>query len=140
MSIEDLNRIEAEAAASEAIEGEHLAAGQPEPEPQGPTLADEIGGLVRTVVAILAPMLPSLTSIYTEPTIDAASGAVAKVCEKHGWLGGGIFGEFGEEITCAMILAPLAIQTNAGIRADLAALKAKQEAQQGTKADEQQAA
>lgn len=141
MDTKELNAIESEAAAAEALEGEHIAAGdQAEAAaPQGPDLAAEIGGLVRTVVAVFAPMLPSLPGIYTDATVDTAAGAVAKVCQKHGWLQDGVFGEFGEEITCAMILIPLAVQTNAAVRADLAALAAKNAAADQVQNEQQEA-
>lgn len=92
-----------------------------EPEPQGPDLAAEIAGAVTVAVATLGPIFPSLAGIYTPEVTQAAAQAVARVCEKHGWLQGGLMGKWGEEIACLAIVGPLAFQTYQGVRADLAA-------------------
>lgn len=86
----------------------------------------ELAGLVTTVTAVLGPAFPSLTKIYTPEATQAAAGAVAAVCVKHGWLSGGVFGEYGEEITAALVVGPLAIATVQGIKADMAARAAKE--------------
>lgn len=88
---------------------------------QGPDLATELEGLITGVVAVLSPMFPSLKETYTDTTTKAAAGAVAAVCTKHGWLGGGVFGEWGEEIAAAAIVGPLAFATYQGIKSDIAA-------------------
>ena len=51
----------------------------------------------------------------------AAAQAIAAVCNKHGWMQGGMMGRWGEEIACVAILGPLALQTVKGVKADLAA-------------------
>jgi hypothetical protein len=109
-----------QAAANEATA---TAPGAPAPEPQhqGPTLGDEIAGLLKVAVATLGPMFPSLKTIYTPETIGAASGAIAGVCEKRGWLQGGLMGEWAEEITAVAIVGPLAFATYQGVTADMAA-------------------
>lgn len=104
------------------------AAGSEEPgtltaEPESPRLdlAQEITGLATVAVATLGPMFPSLKTIYTPQVIEAAAQAIAGVCNKHGWMQGGMMGEWGEEIACVAIVGPLAWQTHQGIKADLAA-------------------
>lgn len=84
-------------------------------------LAQEIAGLATVAVATLGPMFPSLKTIYTPQVIEAAAQAIAGVCNKHGWMQGGMMGEWGEEIACAAIVGPLAWQTHQGIKADMAA-------------------
>lgn len=101
---------------------------QAEPEQTGPDLATEIAGLLKVAVATLGPMFPSLKTIYTDETIGAASGAVAAVCDKRGWLSGGLMGEWAEEITAVAIVGPLALATYQGVRADMEARKPKREA------------
>ena len=93
----------------------------------GPNLAAEIVGLVTVMVAALGPMFPSLPKTYTPEITKAAAESVARVCEKHGWLQGGIVGNWGEEIAAAAILGPLAYQTAQGIKADIEARKPKKE-------------
>ena len=82
-------------------------------------LADEIKGLVSLAVPMLAPVFPCLPGIYTEPVTAAAAEAIAAVCKKHGWLPDGIAGGYGEEVTAAVVLLPLAFTTYRGCREDL---------------------
>lgn len=84
-------------------------------------LAQEIAGLASVAVATLGPMFPSLKTIYTPEMTEAAAQAIAAVCNKHGWMQGGMMGRWGEEIACVAILGPLALQTVKGVKADLAA-------------------
>ncbi|MEG2045804.1 MAG: hypothetical protein RR100_03045 [Comamonas sp.] len=106
------------------------AAAGPEPgtevenqEQQAPQvdIAQEIAGLVQAAVGMLAPMFPSLPGIYTPEATQAASVAVAGVCNKHGWMQGGMMGRYGEEIACALIVGPIAFATYKGVQSDLAA-------------------
>lgn len=92
-----------------------------EPAPQGPDLAREITGLVTAAVAALGPMFPSLKAIYTPEVTQAAAQSIAGVCDKHGWLQGGVMGKWGEEIACLAVVGPLAVATYQGVKADLAA-------------------
>lgn len=108
-----------QAAANEPAPG--APATVPEQAEQGPDLAREITGLVTAAVAALGPMFPSLKGIYTPEVTQAAAQAVAAVCEKHGWMQGGLMGKWGEEIACVAIVGPLAFTTWQGIKADLAA-------------------
>lgn len=84
-------------------------------------LADELAGAVLAFVAIAGPMLPSLQKIYTQETTQAAAQSMAAVCEKNGWLQGGLMGEYAEEVTALIVCGPLAYATVQGIKADLAA-------------------
>lgn len=88
-------------------------------------LAKELTGLIGVAVATLSPMFPSLKDTYTPETTAAAAGAIAAVCDKHGWFQGGMLGEWGPEIACALIVGPLALATYQGINADLQDMRAK---------------
>lgn len=111
----DLAALQA-AAMPDAAPGAPVAA-----EPAGPDLAQELAAAVTVAVAILGPIYPSLKEIYTEQATQSAAGAVAAVCNKHGWLQGGMMGKYGEEITCLLVVGPLAVATYKGIQADTAA-------------------
>lgn len=106
------------AAATEGATVPTTAAGEPI---QAPDLAADLSGLITMLVATLGPAFPSLQKIYTPEVTGAAGGAIAAVCKKHGWMQGGMFGEWGEEIACLAIVGPLAVTTVAGIKGDLAA-------------------
>ena len=86
-------------------------------------LTKEITGLISVLVAMAGPLFPSLVTLYTPEVIQAAGGAIAAVCEKRGWMTGGIFGEWGEEIACAAIVGPLAFSSYQGIQSDMKARK-----------------
>jgi hypothetical protein len=92
-----------------------------------PQLADELAGLIAMAVATLAPMFPSLKKTYTQEVTATAAGAIAAVCNKHGWMQGGMFGEFGEEVACLAIVGPLAFSTYQGIKGDLQAMAKENE-------------
>lgn len=117
----DLAALQASANTGEAVAA---PTGQPEAV-QGPDLAQEIAGLVTVCVATLSPIFPSLKGIYTDETTAAASNAIAVVCRKHGWLSGGMMGNYGEEIACVAIVGPLAFATYQGVQADLEAKRAQ---------------
>lgn len=99
--------------------------GQPIQEAPPVDIAGEIAGLVKIAVGILTPVLPSLGEIYTEQTIGACAGAIAGVCNKHGWMQGGVMGKWGEEIAAGAILLPIAYATYNGVKGDLARLEQK---------------
>jgi hypothetical protein len=88
-------------------------------------LATEISQGIAIAVAILSPMLPSLRDVYTDATTGAAGAAIAAVCNKHGWLQGGVLGRWGEEIACLAVVGPLAVATYKGVTGDLAELRRK---------------
>ncbi len=109
-----------------ANEAEAAAPGAPaEPVAHVPDLGQEIAGLIKVAVVTLSPMFPSLKRTYTPEVTEAAAGAIAAVCNKHGWMQGGMFGEYGEEIACLAIVGPLAFSTYQGITADMAEAKAR---------------
>ncbi len=85
-------------------------------------LSNEIAGLVTMLVRMASPVFPSLPGIYTEETTATAAHAVAAVCGKHGWMKGGVAGGYGEEVTAACVLLPLALATYMGVKRDLAVL------------------
>lgn len=93
-------------------------------------LAMELAGITQTFVAMASPVLPSLAKIYTAETVEAATQAAAAVCVKHGWLQGGVFDGYGEEITAAIVLGPLAFATYHGVRGDIAKLGESEPAKQ----------
>ena len=91
--------------------------------PPAADLTKEITGLITVVVSMLGPLFPSLVGIYTPEVIQTAGGAIAAVCEKRGWMTGGMFGEWGEEIACVAIVGPLAFTSYQGIQSDIKARK-----------------
>lgn len=117
----DLNALKYSAQQSTQAMQELQAGQEPEPEPQGPTLAEEVSGMLTLLVGMLGPIFPSLAAIYTEQVIQSVGVAVQPVCDKHGWLQGGIGGKYGEEIMALVVLAPLTYATYSGITADIAA-------------------
>jgi hypothetical protein len=108
-----------------ANEGGGAPGAPAEPVAHVPDLGQEIAGLMKVAVATLSPMFPSLKRTYTPEVTEAAAGAIAAVCNKHGWMQGGMFGEYGEEIACLAIVGPLAFSTYQGITGDLAEAKAR---------------
>ena len=122
--VKELDKIAAEAAGDVAAAQAEAAPAAPQVDPVA-ALAAEISGLAQGIVAMLTPALPSLATIYTPPAVGAAAHALAAVCVKHGWLAGGVMGEYQEEIMALMICGPLALATAGGVRADLARMKAQ---------------
>lgn len=105
-----------------AIDGGSPAATAPEPEPAA-SLAAELDGIAGALLAAVGPMFPSVKAIYSEEVTAGAAAAIAAVCQKHGWLSGGLMGEYAEEITALVICGPLAVATVQAVKADLAAMK-----------------
>lgn len=93
--------------------------------PQGPDIAAEISDALGIIVGILGAPLPSLRAIYTQEVRQAVGASVAAVCDKHGWLQGGLMGKWGEEIACAAVVLPLGWATYNGVRADIESIKAR---------------
>lgn len=110
----DLAALQAEADAAPRPPGEP----EPEAPPAPPDLAAEIAGALLIASKMLAPMFPSLGTIYTEESTGAAGAAVAGVCDKYGWLQGGMVGQWGPEIACLVVVGPLAMATVKGVQAD----------------------
>ena len=109
------------------VEGEVSPGAEPEPQAPEVDLSGEIAGLVSMGVALLSPMFPSLREIYTEQAVGAASTALAGVCNKHGWMQGGMVGGWGEELAAVAIVGPLVWATVQGVQGDLAAKRKKPE-------------
>jgi hypothetical protein len=109
------------------VDGEVIPGAEPEPQAPEVDLAGEIAGLVSMGVALLSPMFPSLKDIYTEQAVGAASGALAGVCQKHGWMQGGMVGGWGEELAAVAIVGPLVFATVQGVKGDMQAKRKKAE-------------
>jgi hypothetical protein len=109
------------------VKGEVIPGAEPEPQAPQVDLAGEIAGLVSMGVALLSPMFPSLKEIYTEQAVGAASGALAGVCNKHGWMQGGMVGGWGEELAAVAIVGPLVFATVQGVKGDMQAKRKKAE-------------
>ena len=88
-------------------------------------LAKEISGLIAVITKIVEPMFPSLVLIYTEDVTQSAGAAIAGVCKKHDWLQGGMFGNYGEELACCVVVGPLLFASVKGIQGDIEAKKKK---------------
>lgn len=134
--MEGLQQLQGEALAADALSAPTEpvaldAQGQPIQAPEPVNVAAEVAAAVKIAVGILAPVLPSLAEIYTDQTVGACSEAIAGVCNKHGWLQGGLMGKWGEEIAAAAILIPIGIATYNGVRGDLAQLQEKAKAKGG---------
>jgi hypothetical protein len=88
-------------------------------------LDKEIAGALQMIVGIVGPMFPSLAAIYTTEVCESVGAAVSPVCEKYGWLQGGIGGEYGPEIMCAIVVAPLGYATYIAVNNDMEARREK---------------
>lgn len=119
----------AELAAIHALAADQVIPGAPvpEPEPEQEPLAVQISGMLTMLVAMSAPIFPSLKAIYTEEAIEKVGIALEPVCNKHGWLQDGIGGKYGEEMMALVIVGPLAYATYAGISNDIASRKPQKE-------------
>jgi len=104
---------------------------EPPPPPAPPPLDAEIAGMVLMLSKVLAPAFPSIAAIYTEEACNTLGLAVAPVCEKYGWMQGGIGGEYGPEIMCLCVAGPMAFATYAAVQNDIAERRAKERADKG---------
>lgn len=95
-------------------------------------LAVELVGIAGALLAAAAPMFPSVKAIYTDEVTKAAAASIAAVCVKHGWLSGGLMGEYAEEMMALMVCGPLALATVQAVKSDLAAMKKPTAAPSGT--------
>jgi len=109
---------------------------QPEPaDPNAPVpvlpppLGEELAAMLLMMSKVAAPAFPSLGAIYTEETCGAVGMAVAGVCDKYGWLQGGVGGEYGPELMCLCVVGPIAFATYGAVQGDIAARKAKERPQ-----------
>lgn len=124
INVEELSP-EARAALAEFDE---MAAGEaPPPGPDGrpveepappPTvdLAAEFDGLAEVVVSVLAVQVPVMLEIWAPEKRRAAAAAAAAVCNKRGWLQGGIVGGMGEELALLLTLGPLVLASYKAIK------------------------
>lgn len=103
------------------IAAEQQQAQQEQSEAQ--SLQDELQGFISFAVDALKPFFPSIGAIYSHEVIDGLSISGAKLCAKHGWLGGGLFNEWGEEIGFLAVALPIGYATYNGIKGDIAARK-----------------
>lgn len=128
----ELNALEAQAAQVDAESNPAIdqAAPQVQLTPQNDALAGEFVVYMNMILGILSPALPSLKALYTQPVVEGVAAATATVCHKHGWLQDGIGGRYAEEIALAAIVIPLGFATHQAVKGDIAALKAKKEAQE----------
>ncbi len=113
----------------ERMAGEDPAS-QPDPdmvaaELARPTLDQEISGMLQVLAKVVGPFLPSVAELYTPEACEAVGAAVAPVCEKHGWLQGGMAGEWGPEIMCLVVVGPMAFATYGAAQKDLSARAAR---------------
>ena len=104
-----------------ASEGEGAAAAQDAAAsvPAVVGLSDEIAGLIGAFVTIAAPMYPCLNEIYTPENISQVGEVLGALCTKHGWLSGGLMGDYAEEITAAIVVLPLGFATYKGVKGDI---------------------
>jgi hypothetical protein len=98
----------------------------PPPAPVPPPLDQELAGMLMMLSKVVAPAFPSIAAIYTDEACGAAGAAVAGVCDKYGWLQGGIGGEYGPELMCLFVVGPLAFATYGAVQGDIEARRAKQ--------------
>jgi hypothetical protein len=120
----DFAALQRMAAEGEAVPGAEVQAGEAAPAPAGPPLSEEISGVLKLVAGMIKPALPTVAEIYTPEVCDSVGGAVGAVCDKHGWLQGGISGKYGEEIMCLAVVGPIAYATVEAAKSDIAARKA----------------
>lgn len=125
----ELDQLEVQAAAVDADAAAPDPSAPPEPEAVAIDAAAEVAALLQTVAGILTPAFPCLAEIYNEATCQRLGEAAAPVMDKYEVSVGGLFERWGAEITLAAVALPVGIATVQGIKADLAARKAKPEKQ-----------
>lgn len=120
-----LAELRAEAATEAPPPGspEAIAAEEAANAPPPPDLAGEFSGLILSMSDVLKPAFPSLETIYTETKCEQVGAALAAVCNKRGWLQGGVIGGYGEEVTALFIVGPMAMATYKGMSADWKKIK-----------------
>lgn len=107
-----------------AVEGQPTSGTPGAAAPVAPALEKEFAGLLLMVSAMVKPALPSVAAIYTQETCEAVGLHIANVCNKHGWLQGGIGGKYGEEIMCLAVVGPIAWATVEAAKTDIQARRA----------------
>lgn len=115
----DLAALEAMAAPPPGISGDAAAA--PAAPPGRPELQAELQALFTLAAQTIGTIYPSVKETCNPPAIDALAAVWAAVCNKRGWLAGGIGGEYAEELAAAAVTLPLGFGIYKGIQADIAA-------------------
>lgn len=101
----------------------------PAPVALPPPLDAELSGMLLMLSKVLSPAFPSIATIYTEESCRMVGEAVAGVCEKYGWLQGGVGGEYGPELMCLVVVGPIAFATYGAVQGDIAARRPQKGAQ-----------
>jgi len=138
---EELAALEAEAVAVDAV---NAPPADPPPEAEQPPAPAneqaEVAGLIAILAGLFAPVFPSLQKIYTPDTVNQIAAAAVPVMAKRGWTTGALLGKYAEELALAAVAVPVALATWQGIKADVAAAKAKDKAEPAKAITEQPAA
>lgn len=124
---EELQALEAQAAAIDAEAATPDPAAAPEAEAVKVDVAAEVAALIETAAGLLTPAFPCLATIYTTATCRRLGEAAAPVMDKYGLSVGGLFDRWGAEITLAAVALPIAMATAQGIKADRAKRRAPPE-------------
>ena len=137
---EELAALETEAAAVDAVNAPPVET-QAEAGPVVPGNEQaEVAWLITILAGLFAPVFPSLQKIYTPDTINSIAAAAVPVMAKRGWTTGALLGKYAEELALAAVAVPVALATWQGIKADVAAAKAKDKAEPAKAITEQPAA
>lgn len=111
MDTQAIEALRTEAETDAAATAGPVAGATPEALPPAVDPVQEAKAIFSTVVALASPLLPYLTTIYTDDRLDMLAGAYVPVAQKYGWDVGGWLGAYSAEIALAAVAAPLAIQT-----------------------------
>lgn len=120
---ENLEDLAAQAAALD-VAPDAPAADAAAPDAAAADVPAEVAALLQTVAAMLTPAFPCLAEIYTVETCRKLGEAAAPVLNKYGLSVGGLFEQWGAEITLASVALPVGAATWAGVKADIAARRA----------------
>lgn len=108
------------------------AASQPQPglqsdaplaAPGRAELQAELSALFMLAAQTVGTIYPSVKDTLNTQATDTLAAVWAAVCNKRGWLQGGIGGEYAEEIAAAAVTLPLGFALYKGIQSDIAARK-----------------
>ncbi len=86
-----------------------------------PELQAELSALFMLAAQTVGTIYPSVKDTLNQQATDTLAAVWAAVCNKRGWLNGGIGGEYAEEIAAAAVSLPLGFALYKGIQADIAA-------------------
>lgn len=101
-------------------------------------VAQEIAFLLSAVSKIAAPLLPSVSAIYTEEACQAIAAELEPVCLKRGWLQGDATAAWAPEVRALLCVVPLSVATYQALLHDVNALRAKRPAPEPAPMDEGQ--